>query len=310
MARVLALGGIIIVALLAGSAELAPQVPQPAPRVHPPTPRMPDPAATGRASALPVLVGAGDIANCDESGDEATAAIIARIAGTVYTTGDHAYPSGRARDFANCYAPSWGTFLDRTRPSPGNHDGADSAYFDYFGPRAGKDGEGWYAYDVGAWRVYALNSNCDDVGCTEDSPQLAWLRKDLADNPRRCVLAYWHHPRFSSARHGDSPEVSPFWNALYDARADVVLNGHDHVYERFDRQSPTGAPDPRGIRQFIVGTGGGNFYEFEEPRSESEVRNNNTIGVLKLSLDNAGYNWEFVPAERGGFSDSGRDECL
>jgi len=214
------------------------------------------------ASGDPVLAGAGDIADCDDlSGAEATAKLLEKIPGTVFTVGDNAYPSGTAQQFRDCYGPTWGRFKSRTRPTPGNHEfhsGGATPYFDYFGANAGDPAKGYYSYDLGAWHIVALNSECAEAGgCQAGSPQEIWLRQDLAAHPAACALAYWHKPLFSSgAKHGNDPEMKPFWQDLYAARATVVLNGHDHDYERFAPQDPEGKPDPAlGIREFVVGTG-------------------------------------------------------
>ncbi|HEX2027091.1 MAG TPA: cell wall-binding repeat-containing protein, partial [Nitriliruptorales bacterium] len=260
----------------------------------------------------PVLVGAGDIAVCGSDGDEATAALLDRFGGTVATFGDNAYDRGTPGEFADCYHPSWGRHRDRTRPSPGNHDyGTDGAagYFGYFGARAGDPGQGWYSYDLGPWwHVVALNSNCSAVaGCGPGSPQERWLRADLAANPDRHVVAYWHHPRWSTGRHGSSDATAVFWQALYDHGAELVLNGHDHTYERFAPMRPDGTADPtHGIRQFVVGTGGAGLYRFSsDPLPTTEVRRNDTRGVLVLTLRSEGYDWEFVPVAGGSFTDRG-----
>lgn len=263
-----------------------------------------------------VLVGAGDIATCARTNDEATADVVASVPGTIFTTGDNVYPAGTPDEFANCYHPSWGRFRERTRPSPGNHDYQDTAtadgYFGYFGKRAGTKGKGWYAYDVGTWRAYALNSNCVEVGgCTSTSAQYAWLKRDLAANPRRCVVAYWHHPRYSSGYHGSSSRMRDIQALLYDMGAELVLAGHDHSYERFAPMTPSGVLDPeRGIRNFVVGTGGGSLYApGEDVAPNTEVLNTDTYGVLKLTLDWSRYAWEFMPAAGGKFTDAGTGTC-
>lgn len=262
-----------------------------------------------------VLVGAGDIASCDSGGDEVTAALLDEIPGTVFTTGDNVYPSGTAAQFADCYEPSWGRHKARTWPAPGNHDygttGA-SGYFDYFGALAGDPDGGYYSYDLGEWHIIALNSNCSAIGgCGAGSPQEQWLRADLAAHPTVCTLAYWHHPRFSSGLHGSSTATQAFWQALYEYGADVVLNGHDHTYERFAPQDPNGGADPeRGIRQFVVGTGGKSLYPFLGwPIANSEIRDDKTFGVLKLTLHPTSYTWEFVPEPGKAFTDSGSEPC-
>jgi hypothetical protein len=271
----------------------------------------PAPPATDTA----VLVGAGDIASCASSGDEATAALLDTIAGTVFTAGDNAYDSGTAAEFARCYDPGWGRHKARTRPAAGNHDYATAGaagYFGYFGAAAGDPATGYYSYDLGAWHIIVLNSNCWAIGgCHAGSPQERWLRADLAAHPVACTLAYWHHPRFSSgAVHGSNGELTPIWEALYEANADVVINGHDHGYERFAPQDPRGRPDPeRGIREFVVGTGGRSHYAFATPLANSEVRNANTFGVLQVTLHPTSYDWQFIPEAGKTFTDSGSTAC-
>ena len=257
-----------------------------------------------------MLVGAGDIAGCSSSGDEATAALLDTIAGTVFTAGDNAYPDGTATNFATCYGPSWGRHKARTRPSPGNHDyhttGA-SAYYAYYGANAGPAGQGYYSYDLGAWHIISLNSN---VSMSAGSPQEQWLRADLAANTKTCTLAYWHHPRFSSGSHGSSTAPRPLWEALYDFNADVIISGHDHNYQRFAPQTPTGLADPvRGMRQFVVGSGGISHYNFATPIANTEAYNTDAYGVLKLTLYADSYTWEFVPVAGKTYTDSGTGAC-
>jgi hypothetical protein len=271
-------------------------------------------AVVDGASGYPVLVGAGDIADCGTTGDSATAALLDHIPGTVFVAGDAAYPSGTAAQFANCYNPTWGRFKGRTRPAPGNHEyltAGAAPYFSYFGSRAGTAGQGWYAYDLGTWRVYSLNSNCSFVGgCGPGSDQEAWLRADLAANPRTCVAAIWHHPLFSSGMHGATTETKPLWDALYEAGADVVINGHDHDYERFAPQRPDGAVDAAaGIREFVIGTGGAEKRSLGTVQPHSEARRASIFGVLKLELKPAGYTWRFVPASGATWTDSGEASC-
>jgi 3',5'-cyclic AMP phosphodiesterase CpdA len=261
-----------------------------------------------------VLLAAGDIVGCSSPNSEATAALLDRLDGTVATLGDNVYPRGTAAEFANCYEPTWGRHRARTRPAPGNHDystrGA-AGYFGYFGQSAGDPETGYYSYDLGAWHVVVINSNCREVGgCHAGSAQEQWLRSDLAASPAMCTLAYWHHPRFSSGPHGNSVEMQPIWQALYDGEADVVLSGHDHMYERFAPQDASGALDPgRGIRQFTVGTGGESLYPVIASLSTSEVRDYVTFGVLKLTLGSTSYDWEFVPIPGGVFTDAGSGAC-
>jgi acid phosphatase type 7 len=270
------------------------------------------------APSTPVLVGAGDIASCDDlAGAVATANLLDKIPGTVFAAGDLAYPDGSAEQFANCYDPTWGRFKARTRPSPGNHEfhaAGGTPYFDYFGAGAGEPSKGYYSYDLGAWHVVVLNSNCPELsgGCAKGSAEEEWLRQDLAAHPAACTVGYWHHPLFSSGKeHGNDPEIKPFWEDLYAAHAAVVINGHDHDYERFAPQNPDGQADPaHGIREFVVGTGGKNSHRsFAAPRPNSEVRQANTFGVLKLTMHPKSFDWEFVPEAGKTFSDSGSGEC-
>ena len=267
------------------------------------------------AEQTAVLVGAGDIADCtDLSGAEATAKLLEKNPGTVMAVGDLAYPDGSKENF-QCYDKTWGRVKSRTRPAPGNHEFHSSGatpYFDYFGSAAGDAKLGYYSYDLGSWHIVVLNSECTDVGgCEAGSPQEKWLRADLAAHPVACTLAYWHKPLFSSGdKHGNDLTVKPLWQALYDANADVIIGGHDHDYERFAPQNPEGAADPkRGIREFVVGTGGKNHRPFGEVKANSEARDFTAFGVLKLSLRPAGYDWEFIPEAGKGFTDSGSGSC-
>jgi hypothetical protein len=298
--------------VLAPAAGVAPPPSSPTPTPPPPAPPTPS-ASPAPATPGAVLVGAGDIASCALTADSATANVVAGIAGTVFTAGDNAYERGTAAEFRDCYGPAWGAFRDRTYPAPGNHDYETSAaagYFSYFGARAGPVGTGWHAFDLGDWRIYALNSNCTKVGCSAGSEQVQWLRADLATSPRACVLAYWHHPRFSSGQHGSDAGVGPLWDALHAAGAEVIINGHDHDYERFAPQTPSGATDPAtGIRQFVVGTGGASLRSFATIRANSEVRNSTSFGILKMTLSSTSYTWQFVPAGSGTFTDSGSGTC-
>src|ERR1700720_1140414 len=221
------------------------------------------PPAPGKVQTS-ILVGAGDVADCkDLSGAEATAKLVEQIPGTVMVPGDLAYPDGSKENF-QCYDKTWGRVKSRTRPSPGNHEfhaAGATPYFDYFGSAAGDPKNGYYSYELGTWHIIVLNSECKDVGgCDAGSRQEKGLRADLAAHPAVCTLAYWHKPLFSSGgAHGNELTVKPLWQALYDANADVVVNGHDHDYERFAPQTPDGTADPaRGIREFVVGTGGKN----------------------------------------------------
>jgi hypothetical protein len=272
--------------------------------------------AAGQVGSDPVLVGAGDIGSCRSFGDEATAGLLAGIDGTVATFGDNAYPRGTDADFAECYNPSWGLFKARTLPSPGNHEyetAGASGYFDYFGAAAGDPNKGYYSYDLGSWHVVVLNSNCSFVvggGCAAGSDQEQWLKADLAAHSNVCTLAYWHHPRFSSGIHGDESSVAPFWDDLYQAGAEVVLNGHDHSYDRFAPLNPSGQTDPaQGIRQFTVGTGGAELTEFKSINPTSEVQIAGMNGVLQMTLHSDGYDWKFITAPNGTEADTGSASC-
>ncbi len=267
-------------------------------------------AADGVGAAEdPVLVGAGDIASCDGSGDERTAELLDGIEGTVFTTGDNVYGSGTAEEFRDCYDPSWGRHKARTRPAPGNHDYGTSGagpYYDYFGANAGPAGRGYYSYDLGTWHVISLNSN---VASGAGSAQASWLRSDLADNPGPCTATYWHAPVFSSGAHGNNAKMADIWKILDEAGADVVIAGHDHNYERFAPQTFDGKADPNGIRQFVVGTGGKELRPFSDIQANSEVRDSNTAGVLEMTLRQTGYEWRFVPEAGKTFADSGIATC-
>jgi hypothetical protein len=270
---------------------------------------------TPRSDGQAILVGAGDIADCrDLSGAEATAKLLDLIPGTVMAVGDLAYPDGTKENFV-CYDKTWGRAKSRTRPAPGNHEfhstGA-TPYFDYFGAAAGDPKTGYYSYELGTWHIIVLNSECKDVsGCEAGSPQEKWLRADLVAHPAACTLAYWHKPLFSSGgTHGNDPTVKPLWQALYEANADVVVGGHDHDYERFAPQSPDGTSDPkRGIREFVVGTGGKSHRPFGPPIRNSELRDATAFGVLKLTLKPGAYEWQFIPEAGKGFTDSGTGTC-
>jgi uncharacterized protein YjdB len=268
------------------------------------------PVTVVQPPASVVLVGAGDISSCANNNDEATAKLLDAIDGTVFTAGDNVYENGTTAEFNACYNPTWGRHKSRTHPTPGNHEYntlSATGYFDYFGSAAGDRSKGYYSYDLGAWHIIVLNSN---LALNAGSPQETWLRADLAAHPVKCTLAMWHHPRFSSGHHGSSPTLQPLWQALYDAGADLVIVGHDHVYERFAPQTPAGQLDmARGIREFVVGTGGAGLYIFEHPAANSEVKNNVTYGVLKLTLYGDRYDWKFVPVAGSGFTDSGTGVC-
>ena len=265
----------------------------------------------------PVLLAAGDIADCASSGDEATAAILDGQAGTVATVGDNVYESGTDAEFANCYAPTWGRHKARTWPALGDHEyetpGA-AGYFRYFGAAAGDPAKGYYSYDLGSWHVVVLNANCGQIGgCEAGSPQEAWLRADLSAHPAACTLSVFGSPLFSSGnRVGNNLEMKPLWQALYDYRADVALAGDDHDYERFAPQDPAGNLDlAAGIGEFVIGTGGRSHYSFPAgvPAANSQIRNDTTFGVLRLALHPGGYDWSFLPESGRTFTDAGSRSC-
>jgi acid phosphatase type 7 len=297
-------------------------------------------------TAAPVLVAAGDIA-CDPNSPEfngglgtetlcaqgRTAKKVLAIDPTaVLTLGDNQYECGGYSAFQQSYDPSWGRFKAITHPAPGNHEyystaqrpsGTDcsaatdaAGYFRYFGSAAGGPAKGYYSFDLGSWHVIVLNSNCDFLafgsatnGCLEGSPQNDWLEADLAATRQPCVLAAWHHARWSSGKHGNSGNGTPFIQDLYAARADLILTGHDHNYERFAPQNPSGAYDPNGVREFVVGTGGEELEPMGVLQPNSQVFKAGTFGVLKLTLRASGYDWKFVPEAGETFTDSGSAAC-
>jgi hypothetical protein len=275
--------------------------------------------ASGRGQ---VLAAAGDVARCTSGSDESTAALL-EGADKVAMLGDGVYPDASQAGYDQCYEPSWGRYKERTRPVPGNHDydvpGA-AGYFAYFGDSAGQPGESWYSYDLGAWHIVALDSNCAEVGgCGPTGAMQQWLRADLAANTKPCIMAYWHHPRFYSGlvsnsegsyAPSDDRRMARIWAELQAAGASVVLSSHMHVYERFARMDAAGNPDPSGMRQFVVGTGGGvrHFIDPNKLAPNSEARLDHVYGVLRLTLKDDSYEWEFrLPG--GEVADSGRDTC-
>jgi len=280
------------------------------------------------AQSDPLIVAAGDIA-CDPLHEDfnrgagregicraqATADLVARVNPTaVLPLGDTQYDDGDLLKFKDSYDRSWGRFKTISHPAVGNHEyvtrGA-KGYFAYFGHLAGDPQKGYYSYDIGTWHLIALNSNCVFVGgCGEGSPQEQWLRADLAAHAGSCTLAYWHHPKFSSGLHGNHPFTRAFWQALYQAGADIVLAGHDHSYERFAPQDPDGVADPaHGIREFVVGTGGRSYYFFRTVQPNSEVRKAEAYGILVLTLHPREYEWQFLPEPGKDFTDGGRASC-
>jgi hypothetical protein len=317
--RIAALGLLLLLGTIAFAAAApftgsANQI-APTSRVTPASGTNPDAAAgTPVGGDTAVALAAGDVTSCSSKGSKATGELITSRQGAVLALGDLAYSSGTADQFKNCYDPVWGGFKDRTYPVPGNHEymtAGAAGYYAYFGTVAGDPSKGYYSFDLGRWHIVALNSNCDAIGgCKAGSPQEQWLRADLAAHPAACTLAYMHFPLYSSGKHGDNPEVRPLWQALYDGGAEIVLAGHDHDYERFAPQDANGNLDQsQGIREFVVGTGGVGHYDFHEPEPNSEMRDNKTFGVLELILHPTGYEWTFLPAGDGTFTDSGSGTC-
>jgi Tol biopolymer transport system component len=282
----------------------------------------------------PVVAAAGDIA-CDPLSpnfggglgqgafcrQRRTSDLLLRMdLAAVLATGDLQYEDGKLWKFEQSFDPSWGRLKHLLRPVPGNHEYEDAGaagYFDYFnGPgqqsgSAGERGAGYYSFEVGSWHVVALNSQCGRIGgCQARSPQERWLRADLASHPAACTLAFWHYPRFTSGRHSAEGRMRAVWDALYGANVDLVVNGHEHFYERFAPQTPDGAPDPaRGIRQITVGTGGKSRFGYIGTAPNSELRENRYHGVLQLALREGRYDWEFLAAQGGRVADAGTGGC-
>jgi hypothetical protein len=283
----------------------------------------------------PVIAAAGDIACAPDDPDfndgagtatacrqrDTAALLLGSGLSGIVTLGDNQYENGEFANFQTVFDSTWGAASRLIRASAGNREyntSSASGYFDYFdgediftGPAGDRD-KGYYSYDIGKWHLIALNSNCWAVGgCSAGSAQEQWLRTDLAAHGNACTLAYWHHPRFTSGQTGNSTVVAPLFQALYDYGADVVLSGHDHDYERFAAQAPDGTADAaRGIREFVVGTGGESHHPFTfSPLRNEQVRNDSTFGVLNLTLHPTSYDWKFRPIAGQTFTDSGSDSC-
>jgi alkaline phosphatase len=272
------------------------------------------------------IVAVGDIADCSGGRQSEVAALVDGIRpDSVFALGDLAYPNGTLDDFLGCYGPSFGRFRSITHPVVGNHEYHTphaGAYYAYFCGAAGTTFQGWYSFDVARWHVVALNSTCggdldvdpnvtaDFGGCLDTSPQVAWLRADLARHPHQCKLAMWHHPRWSSSSEGSTHEVDSFWRVLVEFGVDVVLNGHAHDYQRFPPMNAKGEPDAAGPRAFVVGTGGSSLSSFDDDAPvRSEVRDNSSHGVLKLDLRDGGYAWSFVALAGDSLKDGGEGSC-
>jgi calcineurin-like phosphoesterase family protein len=308
--RGIALAVCLGVSACGGSNPTAPAVPA---ATTPETPASPAPAPAP-PEKLPVgdatLVGAGDIVKCNAPEGELTARLLDRTSGTVVSLGDNVYPNATAELLAQCYTPTWGRHLGRMIAAPGNHEwevASGAPFFAYFGAAAGPSGLGYFSTTVGAWHVVVLNSN---VAANVGSAQYEWLKADLAAAPSACTIALWHHPLFSSGLNGNSPQMRDSWRLLYSAGADLVLNGHDHDYERFAPQDADGRADPRGIREFVVGTGGASLYDRVSPKPNAEAWENRTFGVLQLTLKATGYDWRFVPIDGQSYTDAGSGACV
>jgi hypothetical protein len=295
------------------------------------SPPPPPPSVSG-----PTIAAAGDIA-CPPSdpnynGGNGTGAFCMQAAtanllgslsnlSAILPLGDEQYQCGEAVNFSAVYALTWGRFKSLEHPVPGNHEYGDTAacspsnasgYYSYFGAAAGDPKKGYYSYDIGSWHLVALNSNCAAIGgCGAGSAQDKWLRTDLARNPATCTLAYWHHPRFSAGQTGDDPRTSALWTDLVNAHADLVLNGHDHTYQRFAPMDANGGASASGLRELIVGTGGEEHHTVPLPRPTLQVSDNTTFGVLTLTLGSGNYSGQFLPsAGTGTFTDTFTGTCV
>jgi hypothetical protein len=260
------------------------------------------PPATGPVQ----VVAAGDVGECGFGAHE-TGQLLERLTGTILALGDLAYYDGSRANFRDCYDPFWGQFQDRIRPVPGNHeyqnDRNATAYWDYFGDRAGPRGRGYYAFPEGGWRIIALNS---EVPMGPGSAQQVWLRDELTTNRSLCTLAYWHRPLFTSGPNFPNADVRPLWDTLLEFNVEVVLNGHDHMYERFEKQDASGRPSETGIRQFTVGTGGAHSYD-PRPGQPNSATRSKTYGILVLTLDKDSYRWDY--ASNTQFRDTNSGAC-
>jgi hypothetical protein len=271
-------------------------------------PHKPQPTpAPGPTRVSAVLVAVADIGLCGSPGVQQTARLVDRIDGQLVLAGDLAYMHGSMQDFLRCFDPWWGHLRRRWRPTPGNHEyetAGAAGYFQYFAEAASVAGRSYYSFRAGDWLVLMLDSN---VPARTGSPQYEFVRSELQANTTPCVMAVWHHPLFSSGPNGPSLFMRDMWALLYEQNADVVVNGHDHLYERFGKQDTEGRSDARGLRQFIVGTGGATLYDFQRmaPNSQARVK---AHGVLRLTLNTSNYEWAFLDAA-GGTADTGFDSC-
>jgi hypothetical protein len=275
-----------------------------------------EPSPAGAATVS--IFAMGDVAGCTSGhqpkGSKATVDLIAGLSGQLALLGDVVQgPSAKLVDYRNCYDPHWGRFRSRTRPVPGNHDylaSGANGYFDYWGSIAGARGQGYYAWQAGAWRIYALNSNCGKTsGCGPGSPMYTWLRNQLASSSSTCQLAYFHHGRWSQGQHGPNSSMSAIYQLLYRAGAELVLSGHDHTYQRFPALDPSGQRDSDGIVQIIAGTGGASHYGFTGKGPAPVVKNNTAFGVVALDLSDSSWSLRFVPEPDKSFRDSASGQC-
>jgi hypothetical protein len=268
-----------------------------------------------RPTSTPVYFsGAGDISICGQTGDDQTAKLLIEqvSVGLYFIAGDSSNENGSLYEYENCFGPSWGQLVPDLRVVPGNHDyysDPKENYWIYFDGLAGESGKGWYSFEYGDWHIVMLNSNCGYVGCGPSSDQIAWLKQDLESSINQCSLAIWHHPRFNSGVAGNADWLYTFWDVLYEQGVDVVVNGHDHHYERMAKINPQGELDPiNGIRSFIVGTGGASFYGMDQIQAFSEVRITNHFGIIQFRLGPIDYSWQFINVD-GKVMDKGADRC-
>ena len=262
--------------------------------------------AAGDIACDPEMVGTTLPDLCDS---DITANLIAELTPDgVLALGDIQYEHAELEHFAQVYDTTWGRFKAITHPTPGNHEYYldASGYFRYFGAAAGEGQLGYYSRALGEWQLISLNSNCAFVACGADSAQAQWLRETLTS--QTCTLVIWHHPRYSSGKHGDTPELADLWSILDEYGAELVLSGHDHHYERFTPQDAVSQAKSEGVRQFVVGTGGRSFYPLEQVKAHSEVQVEGEFGVLELTLNPSAYSWRFVTP--GGAYDEGSANCV
>jgi acid phosphatase type 7 len=312
----------VLVPAIAGAACFAAAC-KPAERATPPEAHAP--ASLVALSGAALFIGAGDIGVCGSRGDERTAQIVdsvlkadsaVGVPTAAFTTGDNAYPSGLDRDFVRCFTPSWGDpekrIMKVLRPTIGNHDyqsARGAAYYRYFGARAGPAFKGYYSFDLGEWHVVALNSEMIVKGtASEIEEQQEWLKKDLRNSGRRCTVAYFHHPLFSSGAHGPNSKMRNLWKTLSEGGVDLVLNGHEHHYERFLPMNAAGVVDSlNGMEQIIVGTGGGGLTGIRSripPESARRIQGH--WGVLIATLGTDEYRTSFLDVNGRVWDPSGR----